>query len=533
MKKLIKVLSFLVLTGFLFNSCKNPTDDIELVFDASVINYKTAIMVVSSTGETLPPLEVTLTGADKDNIYDFSGVKLPFAPSGVVTLGVHYDHEPTATRSVNFNVVLKATGYLDANIAVNIVNGQMTQLKRVVLQKIGASTPVSTYVSSTAALTANATTAVFNMNTASNTNVSTITSLSIPVGTQFKGADGAILEGPSLLSQVFNYKTSDPSTLSMFPGGALNASSVLLPAAATAGPAFFLPAAFASIKMYVGNKEVKQFTKDIGVTIQLDPDYKTFNGSTLVAGSSIPLYSYDVAKGQFKFEQLGKVTAVGGKLNLSFNTNHLTVYVVGEVEPTVECKDVYVNVSAPWMLDGTRPVKMNVSSTDDVLLKSIDVVVSNGFQAVLKGLPDNIALKYAILDGTNAAVLASGDLNSPCDGPTINVALTAPPVELENITLKLNVKCPGKGTILIPNFDLYYKVAGSPASSYNILGTAEDGLIKTTLLKKGQAYDFKAIWGNSVRQVLNRTITEQDNSTTVGDGALSADDNSLLIEACK
>ncbi|MCD0486836.1 hypothetical protein LPB86_01260 [Pedobacter sp. MC2016-14] len=533
MKKIFTLLSVMLFTGFFFNSCKNPTDDIEVLFDASVINYKASIMVVGSTGETLPTsLTVTLTGADKDYIYDFSGDKTPYAPGGIITLGVHYKHEPTAAKSVNFNVVLKATGYEDANIPMSIVNGQLTQLKKVVLQKTGNSTTAATYVSATTTLTGNATTAVIPLTTATNANVPTVTSISIPAGTEFKTATGAALTGTALTSQIFNYDTTDPEALKLFPGGELSASSVILPGTTVAAPAFFLPAGFASIKMFVGSTEVKSFTKDISVSIELDPNYKSFTGAALTAGTVIPIYSYDVASGQFKYEKDGTVTANGNKLVVTFTTNHLTVYTVGYVSPTSTCKDVNINVSAAWLKDASRPVKVKLYTTSNVLLGSTDMVVSNGFQATVRGLP-NIPLKYTILDIANDAILAFGDLASPCSGPTVNVTLTEPTVAFENITLKLNVKCPGKGTILIPNFDIYYKIAGSSALNYSILGTASDGLLKTTLLTKGTAYDFKAVWGNSAKQVLKRTITEQDNSASVGDGALSPEDNGLLIQACK
>ena len=521
----------MLLTGFFFNSCKNPTDDIEILFDASVIKYKASLMVNGASGETIPGLTAQVTGADAANIYDFAGTKALFSPGGIITMGVHYKFEPTAAKPVNFNVILKAPGYEDANIPVSIMNGQMTQLVRVTLLKTNQNTTASTYATVNANLTGNATTAVTTLTTASTTDVPTTTTITIPVGTQFKDANNVALTGTQLTSTIINYDTTDPKSLGLFPGGDLSASNVVLTTNGTPTPAFFLPAGFASVKMFVGASEVKNFTTPIAVSIQLDPNYKLLNGTAIAAGSTLPIFSYDVSTGQFKSEGTGTVTSAGGKLMVNFTTSHLTVFVVGEVSPTTTCKPVNINFAASWLNDGSRPVKVNFSTAADVLVASIDMVISNGFQATVAGLPD-AGLKYSVLDASNNnEVLATGTVASTCGGPTVNASLKAPSIAIENVTLTLNVKCPGKGTILIPNFDIYFRPVGS--TNYNILGTASAGLIKTTLLKRGAAYDFKAVWGNDEKIVSNRIITDADMSTTVGDGALSPENSALLIQACK
>jgi len=526
-----------VASALLLSSCRNPAYNIDVLFDAAVIKYKATLLVTDASGATLPALNISISGTDAASIYDFSGTKAIYSPGGIITLGVTPNAEPTIAKSINFNVVIKATGYEDVNVAMEIINGQVSQLQRVTLLKSSAGTSASVVTSRTVPIGTNgATTVATTVTTVANLNVPTTTSLIIGSGTQFKNTAGATLSGNSLRVQLINFNTSNVLSVNLFPGGKLAARNVVMPGSATPTDAFFIPAASVNVKMFMNNDEVKTFTQPITVTTQVDPSYIiTSTGATVKAGDQLPVYSYQVETGQFTFESIGTVTNIQGKLAVNITTSHLTVFVVGEVFSTASCADTRVTYSANWLNGSTRPVNVEISTNTGKIIATSTVLMSDNVTDIFRGLP-GIPLQLKVID-INGETLATASITNPCAGSSLNLTVTKPALDFDNITLQLNVVCPGKGIILVPNFDLYYKPAGAPATAYNILGTANRGLIRTTLLKRGTVYDFKAIWGSQVKIVPNRMITDLDMSTTVGEG-LDLGKNpiantALLIEACK
>jgi hypothetical protein len=538
MRTFFKLFSFVFAAVFLLNGCKNPAENLNVLFDADVIKYKATFILSNADGTALPTnIAVSVNGPDAASIYDFSGSKTIFSPAGVITIGVAPSGVPTSGKPVVFNLIIKSAGYQDKNIPVSITADQFSQIVKVTMLKTVTTTPSTTVAVAEAPLAADGkTTTVTNITTPTSSTVSETTSISIPAGTQFKSADGTILTGGSVTAQAINFDASDPATLAMFPGGKLSAPNVVGPSGT--GSAFFIPAGFTDIQMFVGGVEVKNFTTPINVGIQLDPTFKPLSsGAAVKEGDKLSVYSYQSSTGQFKFEKEGTVTKdAAGKVSVSFTTDHLTIFIVGDVVATASCKDPKVTYVAPWLNTGTAPLTVQILSNDEskVIASSL-VVVSNGKVDSFKGLPA-IPVKYRVLDAAGK-VLSSGSIAAPCAGADITITIGAPDgPAIQNITLVLNVNCPGKGPITVPNFDLFYRLAGT--GTYQPLGTAQSGLIKTALLKVGTAYDFRATWKNEIKVVNNRLITDLDMSTTVGDGAnLGGKDpvgnRALLIEACK
>lgn len=537
MKKFIKIFCLMLCVSYLFNSCRNPAYELNVLFDADVIQYKATLILKDANGKTLPNnIVVAIDGTDAAAIYDFSGTKAIFAPSGVITLGVAPKQVPVSGKTLNFNVKISAPGYEPKNIPVAIAFNQFSQILNVTMLQTVVNTPASSVVVADVPLaTDGKTTTVTTIATPATGTVPETTTITVPAGTQFKSADGTILTGGSLSAQAINFDPSDPAAVALFPAGKLAGDNVVGPSGST-GTAFFLPAGFTDIKMFVGGVEVKNFTTPITVGIQLDPTFKPqATGAALKAGDVLSIYSYQTSTGQFKFETTGTVVRdAANKLSVSFQTNHLTVFIVGDVVTTTTCKAPRVTYVAPWLGVGTQPMTVQILSADGTkVLASSSVLVKDGLVDTFIGLPP-LAVKYQVLDASNT-VLASGTIADPCAGADITITVGTPANPVQNVTLVLNVNCPGKGLITVPNFDLFYRPAGS--GTFTLLGTAEKGLIKTTLLKIGSSYDFRATWKADTKTINNRLITDLDNSTTVGDGIFLGNNASanraLLIEACK
>jgi hypothetical protein len=540
MKNFTKLLSFLLVVVFLLNGCRNPAYEVNVLFDAQVITYKAGLQLTDANGAALPGnIDVTVTGTNAGSIYDFSGTRKIYAPNGVITLGVHPKEVPKAGETLSFNVIVKIPGYEEKNIPITIGFGQFTQdIKGITMVKTTVPTPYTSVVVKDFPLgTGGATTAISSFSTPSTNDVPQTTTISIPTGTTFKDANGALLTGGALTAQAINFDASDPALVSLFPGGDLSAPNVV-DKDGTVGEAFFSPAGFTDITMFVGGVEVKQFSTPINVSIQVDPKFKLEGSTTDVkAGDVLSVYSYQVSTGQFKYETDVAVRAdASGKLSIPFTTTHLTKFIVGQVFSKRKCKTPQVTFIAPWLGTNSTVVSIEILTLDGSRRVAIteSQEVFNGTIVSFDKLPP-FAVRYVIKQGTTT--VAAGNMADPCAGTAVSITLPSPVTPVDLVTLLLNVKCP-QGQITVPNFDLYYKAVGTPDSQYALLGTVTKGSINTTLLKVNTSYDFRAFWGNTVKTVGNRPITTADMTTTVGEndflGTKSPQYNkSLLIEACK
>lgn len=539
MKTSLKLYSLILFVAFIFNACRNPAYEMNVLFDANVIEYKATLVLEDANGKPLPNnLNVSIAGADAKSIYDFSGTKQVFAPGGVITLGVTPKDVPTAAKTLEFNVIIKGQGYEDKNIPVSIALDQKSQIVNVTMLDITKPSPVTAVASKDAPLANGTTTTATTVATPATGTVAEASTVTIPAGVQMRDAAGAVISGSTVKIDMVNYEAKDPATIDLFPGASLNAPSVIGPDG-TAGSAFFIPAGFTSIKMYVDGKEVKNFSTPINVNVELDPTFKpTATGQNVKVGDQLPVYSYDVATGQFKYETLGTATLnARGKVSITFPTSHLTIFVVGDTFDTKNCVSPKFTFLAPWLNDATLPVTVEVFRTsDNKKLVTKTVEVANGIAGYFQGLP-KVGVTYRITH-YNGDQLATGTIADPCAGQEFNIDVQQPTTPVDNITLELNVVCPGTGKIIVPNFDLFYKPAGTPDTEYKLLGTAIEGKIITTLLKVGSTYDFRAGWRNETKVVRNRTIDKMDMSVTVAENEFvgtkdQVNNRALLIEACK
>ena len=538
MKTSLKLYSLILFVAFIFNACRNPAYEMNVLFDANVIEYKATLILKDANGKVLPNnLNVAIGGADAKSIYDFSGTKQIFAPGGVITLGVTPKDVPTAAKALNFNVIITGQGYDDKNIPVTIALDQKNQIVNVTMLEVSKPSAVTSIATRTSPLVSGTTTTATTLSTPSAGTVAETATVSVPAGVQMKDAAGAVITGSSVTIDMINYEAKDPATNELFPGASLSATNVI-GADGTAGSAFFIPAGFTSIKMFVNDKAVRNFSAPISVNVELDPNFKpSATGVNVKSGDKLPVYSYDVNTGQFKYETLGTAALnTRGKLSVTFPTNHLTVFVVGDVFDTKSCVKPQFTFLAPWLNDATLPVIIEVFKTADnrkLMTKTVDV--ANGIAGYFKGLP-KIGVTYKITH-YNGDQLATGVIADPCAGQAFTIDVKQPTTPVDHVTLNLNVVCPDKGNIIVPNFDIFFKPVGTADTEYKLLGTAVDGKIKTTLLKIGSAYDFRAGWKNQSKVIANRTIDKLDMSVTVGAGGTLGSavesNRALLIEACK
>lgn len=538
MKNNLRIFLTAGLLGLFSLSCDDKlTEGLDIVVNADVIRYSVLLQVNEANGETPSNLNISVTGEDADYIYDIAGNKDLVINNGIITVGVHPRHEPTATDPINFSVKLSGPDYLSTTIPVTIDKDQFNQVKSAKVLKLSAAPTTVVVATETVVLAADGTSSEPIVMTTPTTAATPVeTKIEVPANTQFLNAAGTPIVGGSLTLNVVNYNTQSSTTASLFPGGKMNATDVTGPDN-TKISAFFVPAGFASINLQVGGTAVKKFSQPINLSIELNPEFKLLNSTTpVVSGDRIGIWSYSEDTGKWNYEKEGTISVVNGKPLVSFTTDHLTVYSAAQHVVTTNCKGPSLAFSASWLNTDTQPVTVEVWNDElTQLYYTKTVIVKHGLEDALKDLP-TFAVRYKVLNSKDVEI-ASGRITNPCAGGKVDVALPAPAAAVVGITLSVTVKCPNKGTVTPPDFYLYFKPKGAPKSSYKLLGIVSKGKISTTLLEIGSRYDFKAQWGSKEKEMFDHLIDKKDMSTTVG-----IDDNlgrnapeqnkAILIEEC-
>lgn len=520
----MRFLLIFLFAGLLYAGCTNPVENVTINIDGNVIHYKTTIILSDPTGVALPAFTVKITGKDSLHIYDYAGLKDIRATNGVITLGVHPDFEPTASNSVQFNVVVTAAGYETKLIPVSIAAAQYSQVLNIAVLKTSATSTSAAVSTKTTVLTAGKLVLADVLATVATTAITEKTTVTLAAGTQFKGGTGALITGTPLIETIVHYNAKSTALLSLFPGASYSSTNVAAQNG-TVGAAFFIPAAFANVDMSVAAQDVSALSVAFKVSQEINPDFKPLaTGQKVKVGDQLKVYSYNYATGRWKYETVAPVATVSGKLAVTFSTLSPNGFFVGDVIPSLACKNTSFKFIAPWLGTGTQLLNLEIWSADGLTkLVTKQLQVSDGLQQLVTDLPPT-AVTYKVTSNTNA-VLAQGSITDPCLGNLVNVTVAAPTGTVDNITLTLTATCPGKGAITPPDFDLFYKLSSS-TGTFQLLGTVHGGVLKTTLLKIGSVYDFRVNWGAETTTIKSRTIVANDVTTGGGKG------QTLSVQAC-
>lgn len=524
MKRLFCVLLF---AAVFCTSCKNPVDNISVNIDGNVIHYKTTLILNDVTGASLPAtLKVTVTGEDSAYVYDYAGYKEIAITNGLITLGIHPDHQPTAEQEVKFNVTISGTGYLTRIIPVSVNESEYSQVLNIPMLKVATPSAAVSLRTKSTAITAGKLTKADTLTTALTATIKERTTVSILAATEFKSITGTLIKATPLVETLIHYNPQHTDFVGLFPGATLSSNKVL-GADGKIGTAFLIPAGFASASLTIGAEVVNEVTLPLAVNLEINPNYKPIaTGQTVKLGDQLQVYHYNYLTGIWTYETVGTVARDSyGKLAVKFTSLHPGGFFVGDVLPTLACKTTSIKLIAPWLASGKQPMNITVYTADGLTkLLSKMAQVSDGLTETLSDLPA-VAMVYKVSTVTTNEVLAEGNIINPCLGEQLMATLNAPAGTADHVTITVSVNCTGKGEITPPNFDLFYKVSSSSAA-FQLLGTVENGKLSTTLLKIGTTYDFRVNWGTETKTVKSRSITSADNATSTSPG------QALSIQAC-
>lgn len=531
---LIPAITLLIIVSVIAIRCKKPTENISISVNTSgLFHYSALVQLVDNSGKVPSGLSVEVTGDDADAVYGLDGKKHLTVAAGIIVAAIHPKMEPTAAHPLNFSLRITGGNYLPLVIPITITVDQKSQTLKFPILNLAANTPgVKTQTTTVAAVNGVISTST-PISTPAIPGEAAKTSITLPAGTQLQDANGNPISASSVSASVSAFAPSQ--AIDLFPGGSLASSNVVVNGVATA--AVFIPAGFTNIDMSAGGVPVKKFSSPISVTMTLDPNFKDpTTGNTIAAGATLAIYSYSTDTGQWKFEQNGTVTAgPNGTFLLTFQTSHLTAFMSGAALQVLQ--HLALTFSASWFTPGTTAnvflvAKFDNGGTFSLFSQTYDL--NSGSAIDLGGnLPATTnGITLYVYDGNDhTALLGQVTITGETSA---NITLTAP-VRNPAVTLNLQLDCRDakqKAIITPPDFYLLYKKTGTPAVNYAVLSQVHGGSLTTTQLNTTDSYDFKAVFNDSSKEVLNHKV-QTNNATTVGNssfnGAVVPDANKIAI----
>ena len=181
----------IAITALLFISlimikCTDALKNVDITVNSDIFKYTALVDVSSSSGESLDDATVTLSGADVSRIYNMDGYQTFKINGGVLSFAVDPNNPPTANSPIQFNVIIKKSGYSTINIPVIITPKDSSSLQYVVM--VNNSTPPEGVTSQNNTVNVvggkvdNDTTIYINSETATTNDVS----VTLKAGTEFK-----------------------------------------------------------------------------------------------------------------------------------------------------------------------------------------------------------------------------------------------------------------------------------------------------------------------------------------------------------
>src|ERR1043166_4980019 len=133
MKKLNHIIIALTLVSMLglgLNSCKNPLEGFKATVSGDIFKTTAAVRIKDAKTNGLmfsDNINISVKGAIADHIYSIEGNKLISVKNGVFAFALDPSLTPSAAHPVRFTAVLRANGYLDKEVVLELKNeGQLS-----------------------------------------------------------------------------------------------------------------------------------------------------------------------------------------------------------------------------------------------------------------------------------------------------------------------------------------------------------------------------------------------------------------------
>jgi len=327
-------LQILALLSFVLVSNCN-TDAISEGFDLELstdIFQQRAVIEIFDTSnpsnlEGNQVLSVEVIGEDAAKLVTDSGENISKLKvvDGIISLAVNPNKNIT-NEKVQFALKITGDNYLTTTIPVQLYeNDTAAYFSSSIVNKLNRPVGVDflseniTLLNNTLASTTSVKTNIIKGNTYSE--------VVIENGTIFQDINGNDISGNNLEIELTNFNSIDDESLASFPGGFMPLE-ITNEAGETQNDAAFQTLGFVSIDMKIGNTEVKNFSKPITITTQIQNDFiNPETGENIKVGDEVPLWSYTRDDGTWDFHGTGIVSLdASNNLVITYTTTQLSWY---------------------------------------------------------------------------------------------------------------------------------------------------------------------------------------------------------------
>ena len=429
----------------------------------------TTISVVFTDARTGDPIgfdsykdvDVTITGNDADVVVSAFGIKKSdYIPDrGFLTLGIENSYAPSYANPVKFNVVAKANGYLTTSLPVTIFeeSHQAFTVKMVNLE--APPTGVSVAIDNSGYCANGVVTTSVELQTQPVSTTNTGASVYLPENTIVKDKYGTPLNG-TLKTQLVYFNNIDDESLLSFPGG-------LVVEANTEGgkeTIAFYSAGFMAIEIVDAAGRIAKTFEENNLQVSVDAPPQTYNpetGTSIQTGDEIPLWSFEVEAGVWKYEKVAIVgeTNSNGNYMITSDIGHLTYLNFDWKGSACDygAKFKFTSSTIPSGSSVNFQIHLRKQSDNTIIrTRSVSVHIDEEIQFV--NVPSGMPVFVEIVGSTNTCTVEIDDL---CNIMLYEVSLDdcgfLPPQPVP-VTIDIQGYCPGNDTVLIrPSMHYFYK----------------------------------------------------------------------------
>ena len=518
------------------------TDGIVLNVNTDIFRVPLAIQLTNANQTTLwkqEHVQIQVLGVHASEIYATNGRRTLTFSDGFVEIGVDRTRTISEGNPLEFVVNVQSEGFLPVSKKVILQDTTFRLLTVSMVEK--AALPKGTAAQDTVFMIEdNGNQDTIVLETAVVTEQQAPTTVEIAPETQLMGEDTETLKG-EVSSQLVYFDGTNTEAQQAFPGG-LVTNSAKDSLGNDLGAVEVLPVGFISFDIFLGNEEVKTFSKPVSITLPINElAINPVMDRAFVAGDQIPVWSLNEDSGEWQEEGIAIVASEENGLVARFAINHLSWWSLHYVNEGAcdGSQPIAMNISSPFSADCTAPIYYWElwDETNNTLIGTGQFLsVKDSSTHFLFDIPNEKVVYLDMYDQKDAAcrslLYRSNTMVTSCNG-TFDIDLNTELASLQPYVIQATMSgiCRGSGSDLIvrPNFNVYYR--NDHCEVWNFLGEAENGFFCTANLQKGDTYDFRAFYGEATYDFEAVTIENQSidyNGYTV-DITLGADGADLEI----
>ncbi|MEN9611542.1 MAG: hypothetical protein RLZZ628_2356 [Bacteroidota bacterium] len=498
------------------------TEDLKVETTNALYSDVLTLLLYNAADETtFPPddAKITVFGKDKHRILSITGEKTLTIRDGVIEAGVASQYAPSASKPLEFGILIQAPGYLDVYRNFRATSTTNPLYEAIGMYQISNLPQAVQYGTNQVGL--NSRGEVNQDVTLSSTGVGAASFL-VKSGTKLYDANGKQLKGGVLKMSVFRFDATQEIAMDGLSGGMpyVNATDKK---GNDLGNGSFTPFNFFDVSMTVNGVAVKKLSEPMEASVLVPTTIKrtvnSLNGSAnpVKTGDKLGVWSLNRETQQWVFEQLSTVTGSGRGSRAVYKQHHLSLWAIadpssralyewledgshGDAPSKVSCSKAGVRIQSnlPALTEETADedlyVKVRNANNPWMTIGSFYSSLANGTSIDLSYMlgGSNQSVVWDIYDGDGGDNLHHTGTILPCSNPYLNLTnrITRAPLA-RRVKFRMNVAfaCAGRGNGLAirPNANVFIQEAGKRPRK---LGRLRNGISSSFRVKEETAYNF-------------------------------------------